>query len=431
MQGTDVKFLAENYPEYISKIEKNYRWNFIAIILDCSLFTFATAILAVDTILPYFVSNISKTSIWIGAVTALSFLGAYVPQIFGAYFVSGKPTRKWTIFWIAIFERVGILMIALVAQFMHLLNPGLVLFLFLISYAVYAITTGLIGPAYSDYIGKNIIKNRGLFYGSLIGLGGTIGFISSLVVKYFLDNYAFPLNMRSLFWLGFAMSFISPFIIATFKETPYPEKRKQVPLLLYLKTLFGQVKREPNFVKYLVVRCFVAFSFTANAFYAIYAIREFKLPIGTLAIFTMIILTAQTTLGFLWGWIGDKFGYKLILGIALSLVALEAVLAITINEPFAFYLICLCEGGAISAMSQYDPNMIYELVPPSATSNFIGVTNTALGFVYALAPLFGGFLVDTFSHRVLFFSALLISLANLLLTIIVVRDPRKVHQASS
>jgi MFS family permease len=431
MQSVDVRLLAEKYPDYIQRVARNYRGNFIVILLDSSFFTFATTILAVDTILPYFVSNLNSASIWIGVVSGLSFLGAYMPQIIGAYMVSGTATRKWAIFWIAVAERVGILMIALVAQSMHVLSKNLTLALFLVSYAVYAVTTGLIGPAYNDYISKNIIKNRGLFYGSMIGLGGVIGFAASLIVKHFLDTLSFPFNMQRLFWLGFIASFISPFLIAAYKETPYPESRSRKPIIDYLKDLPAQIKGEPNFIKYLVVRCFVAFSFTANAFYSIYAIHQYGLSVGTLAIFTMIILISQTTLGFLWGWLGDKFGYKNILAIALVLVALEAFLAITIHQPFAFYIICFCEGGAISAMSQYDPNMIYELAPPASTSNYVGVTNTLLGFVYALAPLFGGFLADAFSYTTLFVSALAISLANLVLTIVVVQDPRKARGASS
>ena len=236
-------------------------------------------------------------------------------------------------------------------------------------------------------------------------------------------------NMQTLFWLGFAASFISPFLIASYKETPFPEERIREPLIIYLKALPALIKGESNFIRYLITRCFMAFSFTANAFYAIYAIHKFQLPVGYLANLTMIILVSQSSLGFVWGWIGDKFGYKIISIIALSLVAMEASLAIMVHHPFAFYIICLCEGGVISAMSQYDPNMIYELVPPRATSNFIGVTNTSLDLLHALAPLFGGFLVDKFSYEALFISALVISLANLILTVVVVRDPRKVQTA--
>jgi MFS family permease len=328
-------------------------------------------------------------------------------------------------------ERVGILMIALVAQFMHLMSKNLTLSLFLISYALYAITTGLIGPAYSDYISKHIIKNRGIFYGSMIGLGGVIGSIASFIVKHVLDTTSFPSNMQELYWLGFAASFISPFLIAAFKETPYPEHRTRESLISYLEKIIVKTKEEPNFIRFIIVRCFVAFSFTANVFYSIYAVKKFHLPVGTLAVFTIIILISSISLGFFWGWIGDRVGYKIILIIALSLVAIEALLAIMINQPFAFYIICLCEGGAISAISQYDPNMIFELVPPADTSDYIGVTNTLLGFVYALAPLFGGFLADTFSYKVMFLSALVISLGNLILTIVVVQDPRKVKRASS
>ncbi|HTX78846.1 MAG TPA: hypothetical protein VMC62_04220, partial [Longilinea sp.] len=117
MISNDIQELSREYPEYVNSVQKNYWWNFAALILDSSFFSFSVAMLSVETILPYFVSHLSTQSFWVGVVPALYFLGEFFPQLFGAYLVHHLTTRKWPIVWIAASERIGILAIALVAQF--------------------------------------------------------------------------------------------------------------------------------------------------------------------------------------------------------------------------------------------------------------------------------------------------------------------------
>ena len=84
MISNDIQELSREYPEYVQAVRRNYWWNFTALILDSSIFSFAVAMLSVETILPYFVSHLSNQSFWVGVVPALYFLGEFFPQLFGA-----------------------------------------------------------------------------------------------------------------------------------------------------------------------------------------------------------------------------------------------------------------------------------------------------------------------------------------------------------
>jgi MFS family permease len=424
MISTDIKKLRNDHPDYVSEVERNYRWNFIALVLDSSIFSFSIAMLSTETILPYFVSHLSDKSFWIGVIPALFFLGLFFPQLFGAYLVNGKPLRKKAIFWIAITERIGILFIAVVAQFTTILPNDVILALFLISFTLFAITNGLIAPAYSDFISKNIMKNRGIFFGSKEFIGGLIGLGASLTATYLLNTYAFPINMRTLFWIGFGTSFISPFIIATFKEIPYPIQTQVEPLKDFLKCIPEMVKKQAGFQKYLIARAVFGVGLLANSFYALYAIDKYNLSEGVLGVFTMIILLTKCIFGFIWGYLGDRFGYKVNYICSSALLILMGILAVTSPGVWVFYVIAFGIGAVMSVIMTSDPNMVFELAPPSETSRFIGIANTIIAPVMTFAPIVGGLIVDLSSYKMLFSVEMLISILALGVILKVMPNPR-------
>jgi MFS family permease len=428
MATNDIDYLTTHYPEYIKTANKNFKLNFILLVLDSSAFTFALAMLSQDTILPLFISKLTQSSVLIGLVPAIYFLGSYASQLIGAYLANGRARRKSIILKIVIAQRIGILMIALTAQMTHLISPDLSLALFFSSYLLFAVLNGMVSPAYSDFISKHIIRNRGLFFGAMSGLGGVIGFSASMVSRYYLDQFKYPVNFQVLFWLGFISSFISPFIIANFRETPLPVVNQPEPLSQFFKNIPGHIRQQPLFLRYITARSILGLGLMGNSFFAIYALQRFSLSEGNMGLFTMTILLAQSALGFVWGWIGDHFGYKKVLVIAGTFLAAEALLALLAPAAVVFYLIAFLIGGVYSATTISDPNFVYEIAPPHETSRFIGIANTFLAPVAALAPLLGGALVEFSGYPTLFVVILVIAAVSLVITLSLVQEPRGKHQ---
>ena len=424
MIGRDIKQLQSQHPDFVSRMEKYYWWNFISLAFDSSIYAFAISALSQDTIVPYFVEQLTDRSWVIGLVPAIFYFGLFLPQLIGAYLVNGKRTKKKFILIIAIAERVGILLVAIVAQIYGLFTDQFILILLLVSYMIFSITNGMISPGYSDFISKSIVRNRGFFFGFTNGLGGLIGFGASLFSRYLLDTYAFPQNLRILFWVALGTSAISPFIIAYFKEEPYPERIKTEPLDEFLKSIPGHIKLHPDFGRFMISRGVLGLGVLGNAFFALYGRRIFSLPAGSLAIFTMIILFTQSMIGFLWGWLGDRFGYKVVYIIVSLMIVLQGVFAIWAAAPWMFYLIAFCIGGVYASIRICDPNMIFEIAPTSETGRFVGITNTFVGPVMTIAPLIGGALVDIFSHQVMFSSVILVGVVSTVLAVVLMPQLR-------
>jgi MFS family permease len=340
-------------------------------------YNFAFTMFSQDTILPFFVSRLTKSALLIGLVPTLFFLGNFVPQLLGAFLANHWANRKWQIFFIAVTQRLGLLMIALTVQSLNILPRTLVLFF--LAYAFFTSANGLIMPTYSDFISKSIIKRRGFFYGVSYGLGGLFGFLSSAVVLQTLSRLPYPGNLQFLFWLGFSTSFISPFLMAAFREVPFPERVPSEQLKTFLGSIPRRMREYPVFNRYLLTRALIGLGLMGNSFYAVYAISKFGMGAGSIAIFSMILLISQSVTGLLWGTLGDRIGYKRILLIASVLISLEAVIALLAGEGWQINGIAMLMGGVYAAGNIADPNLVFEIIPPAEISRFIGIANTLLG----------------------------------------------------
>ena len=427
MIGRDVRKLRTKHPDFVASMEKYYWWNFISLVFDSAIYAFSISALSQDTIMPYFVDQLTDRSWIIGLVPAIFYLGYYLPQLIGAFLVHGKRTKKKFVLMVAIAERVGILLIALVAQSYGLLSDSLVLILFLLAYMVFSITNGMISPGYSDFISKAIIRNRGLFFGFMNGLGGLIGFGASLLSRYLLDTYAFPVNVRILFWVGLGTSVISPILIANLKEVPYPVEPQKEDLRQFIKAIPDHLREQPDFIRFMISRAVLGLGIMGNAFFALYGRQIFSQTAGSLGIFTMIILFTQSVIGFVWGWLGDRFGYKKVYVIVSILVVLQGLLAVFATAPWMIYLIAFCIGSVYAAFRICDSNMIFEIAPSAETSRFVGITNTFVAPIMTLAPLLGGALVDLFSHQVMFITVVGVGLLSTVLAVVLMPQLRQQH----
>jgi len=425
MATEDLKIIQKDHPEYVRRVGKHFKRNFILLALDTAFFTFSTALVSHDTILPAFLNNLTDNPVLIGLIPAIFNLGYFLPQIISAYITQTTPKRKKMIFWIALAERLGILLIAVAAQSSDLLSPNLVIFLLFFAFTLYSSTLGLIIPAYSDFTSKAVYKKRGLFYGINQAIGGVIGFSASLAAAKLLDMYAFPINFRWIFWLSFIFSFISPILIANFVETEYPVQPEKKNIEVFSKHVWKIIKENSNLRKYVYTRQLVGLAAMGYSFFSIYALQKFNLPASMLGIYTMIILLSQSLSGIIWGTIGDKHGYKWLLIFSSLIMFAQGLIALTANRPFGFLLIASMIGFIYSAMYILHPNLIFEIAPPEETSLYIGLSNTMIAPVIALGPILGGKIVESLGYTQLFIAVCIAAFFAFLLATFVFVEPRK------
>lgn len=411
--SADVARLNAVAPEYVAQMSAYQRRNFVFLMLDGATFAFAISLLSEATIIPAFVQSLSNSSVLVGLVAATFAVGRYLPQLVGAHLVRGRRRRKPLLMAIVIAERVGILAIAITAQLIGVVSNGVVLTIFFVVFCGYAITTGLIGPVYGDFVAKSLTKGRGWFYGLVQLLGGVLGFSAALVGEHLLRTQEFPLGIQMCFWLCFALSFVSIFFIAGLKEVDYPHVEKRPPFSATLREIPGILSADAEYRRFLLARAFLAFATLGIGFVVVDGI-DHALLTSDAALLAAVFILSQALLGFVLGLVGNYFGWKIVIVSGGVLIAAGMVGAVFANDIAAYAPIMAALGGANAVTIIGDQNMSIELAPAAKTSLYLGTTSTLLAPFFIAGPLIAGGLAVPFGYDFVFVSAAVLAIVGLL-----------------
>ncbi|HEX3428771.1 MAG TPA: MFS transporter, partial [Candidatus Limnocylindrales bacterium] len=369
--SADVELMRQSQPAYVDAAERNLRWNFALLTLDGATFAFAITLLSETTILPAFVRSLTDVPFVFGLLAATFAVGHFLPSLFGAHLASGRVRRKPLVLAVAVAERVGILAMAAAAMTVGVLPNADVLVLFFLAFAFYAVTTGLIGPAYGDFMAKSIVRWRGRFYGGVQLIGGLMGFGAATIASRLLHELPYPSGVQACFWLAFGLSFISLLFIANLREVPYPETIARVPFRRLLGEVPDLLRTHETYRWFLVGRSIVALGTMGVGFVAVAGLQR-GLSAADAAAFAAVYLLAQSVGGLAWGLVGDRWGWKLVLEGAASALALGMIVAIAATGFPAFGLAFGLLGIANAGTNSSDPNLTYEVAPPRQTSRYLG-----------------------------------------------------------
>ena len=102
-------------------------------------------------------------------------------------------------------------------------------------------------------------------------------------------------------------------------------------------------------------------------------------------------------------WLGDRFGLARVYTVALAAFALGSALcglAWNLNSLIAFRVIQAIPGGVLPAVTL---TMVYRIVPREKIGAAMGMYGLGIVFAPALGPALGGYLVEYFSWRLVFY----------------------------
>jgi MFS family permease len=430
MESRDTFELRQDYPAYVAAMERNYGWNLAAFVVDRSFFGLAIAFLAYNTVLPYFVRQLSHRSVFVGLISAIYFAFYSTSQLVGAYLVHGQPRRKPFILTIAILERVGVILMALTAGLVNKLPVAWVLIMFFLALTVKSTSEGLIIPGYSDFVSKSMPVRRGTYFAVTSIAGGLVGIAGTYVIKFILSSYAFPLNFSLLFWLALGVSVISLGAIACYREEDFPDIPQKESFGEYLREIPRVLHTHDQFHWYIVIRALVRTGTMASSFFSVYAIERFGLGPGAVGEFTLIMTAAVMVVTTITAWLGDRRGYKAVLEIAALLGSLAPLMILLFPHQRIGYTVFALMSCGLGAATLAELGLVLELSPPRETARFVGIANTVVSPFIAVGPLLGGWLVDGVSYHALFAVSAVLSATGLFLSRAVLREPRVMYRSS-
>lgn len=412
--------------DFEREVERNFRWNFGANLLDVSFIMFGLSLISRETVIPLLVSRLSDSTVMIGLVAAVYSLGIYLPQLIGAGVAESMPRKKPFLGWVGgLGERGPYALSAIAILLFAERAPGVALAALIVCMGISGASAGFATPAWFDLIAKVIpVRRRGLFTGVSFGLGALMGVAGAAVIGVVLERVAYPQNFSLLFGLATVAIWISWVGLMLNREPASPSVHERSSMRDYLRRLPTILREDRNFARYVATMAVSRGGTMAGGFFTVYAVQRFQLGGAEIGLLTGVLVGAQAVLNPLWGLLADRRGHKVVLvggAVALGLAGITAALAPTWGWlVLAFVLL----SAFLSADTASFLTIIPEFCRAEDRPTYIGLTNTLIAPVSSLAPLAGGWLASVAGFPPMFGLAAALALTAAALLATWVREPR-------
>ncbi len=386
----------------------NYRWNFLAFVVDYVFFGIALAFVKQDSVLPAFVRQFTRSAPVIGLVSTVWNGCWLLPQVISARWINDKP-RKKPYLMAGLSGRVAFWIVGLALWLGLARSPSIMLSLFFVCLALFTLTDGLASVAWFDMLARAIpLKRRGRLMGTSQVISGLAGLVVGWAISRVLESaqFPFPLDYALIFTLA-GMAFLpSTVALVLLRETKLntakdaPQKHRQDG---WLKPLL----QDSIFRQLMGCRILAGLVSLAIPFYVIHATDVLNLPERVVGSFVAAQQVAGVASGALLGMVSDHWGPRqtIRIGSALSVIGpLFALLAHVTNGGLlvrAYPLVFVALGIYQSSNMLGFYNYLLEIAPDHLRPSYIGLGNTIMG-VLTLAPTLGGWVLETTSYTTLF-----------------------------
>ncbi len=407
-----------------AEVERNYRWNFWFNLLDGSSFQLGATFASSSTILPFFISQLTTSTLPLGILAVIAQAGWYLPQLFTANAVEQLPRKKAVVVNLGLFlERLPCWVFAL-APLLALRSYSLALIVFMVGLAWHVVGAGVVAIAWQDFIARVFpVERRGRFFGLTNFLGTGLGVIGSALSARLLAAVAFPYNFFYCFLICASLIALSWVFLALTREPVQPVTAPRRNDREYWQALPQILRQDHNFRRFLLVRMLMALGGMGNGFIAVAAVHRWQVPTSTAGLYTGALLLGQAIGTLAFGFLADRFGHKrnLVLGAAASCGVFA--LAWLAPAPAWYFAVFVLQGIAYAAGLVSGILITLEFCVPERRPTYLGLANTGIGLASVVAPLLGAALAAQ-SYNLLF--ALSAGVALLALTLMQswVKEPR-------
>ena len=406
-------------------IRENLKHNVTVGFWDGGLFGAALGFASFGTILPLFVASMTTSALLIGLVPAIHSVGWQLPQLFTASYVSRLRRYKQNVLMLTIHERIPFLGFAIVALLLPTigLQAGLIVTFLLLTWQ--GLGGGFTANSWTSMISKIIpSESRGTFFGFQAGIANLFISGSAVIAGYLLDYLDSPLDFAVCFFIASIFFTLSWFALALTHEPEDTEK-----IIPEEKTHFWDdskkiLRKDPNFNWFLTVRFLSQFATMGFSFYIIYALRRFNMDAITAGFLTATLTIAQTIANAGMGWFGDKWGHRSMLIIGAVAALLSSILAWLATSILWFYPIFLLAGLANVSIWTIGMAMTVDYGTEAERPIYIGLSQTLTAPATIIAPLLGGWIVDSAGFIPTFSISIVLSIVMIGILIFLVKDPR-------
>jgi MFS family permease len=398
------------------------RRNFALGVLNGAMFSFAEALMSVDTVLTWFVQRLGGSNFLIGLVGPMRDAGWFLPQLFVSHRLQREPLKMplyrrmmavraiaWSVWTLAT--------VVLVANFPALLA------VFFIAYGVNALASGFAGLSFMDIVAKTIpATRRGSFFGGRLFLGGVLGLLASALVGVMVAEHnptPFPTNVAILFVLAWVAALIGLFSFALVKEPDGEVRAEDDTLRSHVRRAARLPRHNQNLRFFLIARVVNLLSYIAAPFYSIYSIDVLHAPVSILGVYVGVRTIVALLINPVWARLSDRRGNKLVMQLSticgvvmLAWVLFAPIVAESVRADagviaYLFVPVFALMGSYETGVNIGSVNLLLEIAPGNDRAIHVGLANTVMGLAY-FSTIASGLLVDALGYRGVFAIALVL-----------------------
>lgn len=415
------------YEKFVwDNLKRNYLGNYLHGMLGMTGFRLVNT----PTFLPAYLHMISGSNSIVGLGLALQQVGGVISPIFGASRIEHRTKVMPAAMWMGGLARTAVLGIAISGW---VLKGNALVAAILGFMLMFGIFMGAQRVVFSLLMAKVIpISRRGRlqawrnFTGSLIAAA-----MASLAGAYFIGP--------NLFGNGYGTTFVFAFILTSLglsalqmllKEPEPPTTRTQAKFRDRLREFPRLITEDRAYAYFLVVQMLASSARIATPFYILYVGASMHMTGKLLGLLSMAFIGADALSNLVWGYLGDKTGFRLVLLFSIFAWAAATVLLIEVHAPWAIFLAFFGLGAGQSGYNMSAQTMILEFGKRDDLPMRIAVSATAEAITATLAPLVGGRVADLLGYNVVFGVSIGVLAAGLLVLIGLVKEPRTARLAA-
>ena len=180
--------------------------------------------------------------------------------------------------------------------------------------ATTAVAAGLGTPPWYDLIAKVIpARRRGIWAGFSRGLGSLLGIGGATLAGLLLATYPYPLGFSLCFFVAFISLAISWVSLALNREPDSTITKPRVKLSAYLRQLPTVLRRDANYLHYLIARSVAVLGGMGAGFFMVYGVDRFAVEGQMVGLLTAVLVGSQALMNVLLGALADRVGHRVIL----------------------------------------------------------------------------------------------------------------------
>lgn len=422
--------LADKEAAYERFVWDNLKRNYIGNYLHGMLGMTGFRLINAPTFLPAYLHMISGSNTIVGLGLALQQVGSIVSPVVGATQIEHRTKVMPAAIWMGGLARVQIVGMALAGWFMsgQPLVVAMLLFMFL-----FGLFMGAQRVVFGLLMAKVIpLSRRGRLQAWRNATGGLIAAVLAWAAgKYLIAGNVLGNGYATTFMLAAVLTSAGLWALQILLKEPEPPNLPQAARFRdRVKDFPRLIMSDKGYAWFLVVQMVATASRIATPFYIIYVSSSMQLDGKTLGLLSLAYLGADTLSNLLWGYLGDKTGFRLVLVFSLAGWAAATLLLMLNHHPWAVFLAFFGLGAAQSGYMMAAQTMILEFGSRAEMPMRIAISSTAEGVMASLGPLVGGFIADHFGFNVVFGASLGFLAVGLLVLLTVVKEPRTARMAS-